>query len=214
MLPLLSALGSASCRCLRNQQPLTLGSLVVVPIQRMHLHQLLHRLTLLSRSGQASARVAFSSSTDQKRGKDAAAGEAGQQQQQRRAKASKEGEEGELEEVTEVILKEIPEAKIHWEYQQPSASARVYDLKPIKIKCKEGRTYMWCACGLSRNQPFCDGTHRFTQLGATLKPLPWTCKQTGYYWFCNCKRSAKRVFCDGTHVELKSDPNLVTTVKH
>ena len=116
--------------------------------------------------------------------------------------------------MTDVIIKDIPEAKIHWEYQQSCESARVYDRKPIRIKCKEGRMYMWCACGLSRNQPFCDGTHKIEQLGAKLKPLPWKCHKTGMYWFCNCKHSGKKVFCDGTHLKLAKDPNIIPTVKH
>lgn len=116
--------------------------------------------------------------------------------------------------MSEVILKEIPDSLIHWEYQQSNETARVYDKKPIRIKCKEGRMYMWCSCGHSRNQPFCDGTHKIAQFHITLKPIPWSCKKTGYYWFCNCKKSGKKVFCDGTHVDLKSDPNIFSTVKY
>lgn len=122
------------------------------------------------------------------------------------------GEE-KLEEVTEVILKEIPDSKIHWEYQQSNETAIVYDRKPIRIKCKEGRIYMWCACGMSRNQPFCDGTHKIIQFNISLKPIPWSCRKTGYYWFCNCKKSGKKVFCDGTHIQLQEDPSVNPTIK-
>ena len=31
---------------------------------------------------------------------------------------------------------------------------------PIKVRLEAGKTYYWCACGLSRNQPWCDGSHR------------------------------------------------------
>jgi len=29
------------------------------------------------------------------------------------------------------------------------------------------RTYLWCTCGMSKNQPFCDGSHAKTEF----KPL-------------------------------------------
>ena len=31
---------------------------------------------------------------------------------------------------------------------------------PFKVKVEKGKTYFWCACGLSKAQPFCDGSHR------------------------------------------------------
>ena len=133
---------------------------------------------------------------------------------QRDSEAKQQQQEEQLEEVADVILKEIPDSRIHWEYQQSSEAARVYDKKPIRIKCKEGRMYMWCSCGNSRSQPFCDGTHRHVQFGTTLKPVPWACKKTGYYWFCNCKKTGKKVFCDGTHLQLMQDPNVTPIIKH
>ena len=29
------------------------------------------------------------------------------------------------------------------------------------------KTYLWCTCGMSKNQPFCDGSHAKTEF----KPL-------------------------------------------
>ena len=29
---------------------------------------------------------------------------------------------------------------------------------PYQAKVKAGRTYYWCSCGRSANQPLCDGT--------------------------------------------------------
>lgn len=46
-------------------------------------------------------------------------------------------------EIPEVILKEVPDAKNHWEYQQSSVNAQVFDRKPVKVKCNEGKIYMW-----------------------------------------------------------------------
>jgi len=33
---------------------------------------------------------------------------------------------------------------------------------PLKVSLEEGRKYFWCACGLSKNQPFCDESHKNT----------------------------------------------------
>jgi len=27
------------------------------------------------------------------------------------------------------------------------------------VEVEEGKTYYWCSCGKSKNQPFCDGSH-------------------------------------------------------
>ena len=35
--------------------------------------------------------------------------------------------------------------------------------RPYEIKASNGETFHICACGLSRNKPFCDGSHRRTQ---------------------------------------------------
>ncbi len=29
---------------------------------------------------------------------------------------------------------------------------------PIKVAVEAGKTYYWCTCGMSKNQPFCDGS--------------------------------------------------------
>jgi CDGSH-type Zn-finger protein len=31
---------------------------------------------------------------------------------------------------------------------------------PSGVELKAGKTYLWCACGLSGNQPFCDSSHK------------------------------------------------------
>jgi CDGSH-type Zn-finger protein len=66
---------------------------------------------------------------------------------------------------------------------------------PIEASVEAGRSYWWCACGQSRNQPFCDGSHK----GSTFVPLEYRAAQTGKVWFCGCKHSANPPLCDGTH---------------
>ena len=31
--------------------------------------------------------------------------------------------------------------------------------EPIAVDVTQGKTYAWGACGKSKNQPFCDGSH-------------------------------------------------------
>jgi CDGSH-type Zn-finger protein len=33
---------------------------------------------------------------------------------------------------------------------------------PIPVEVEAGKTYWWCACGRSKAQPFCDGSHKVT----------------------------------------------------
>ena len=65
---------------------------------------------------------------------------------------------------------------------------------PHFIDVIEVETYAWCACGLSRNQPFCDGSHK----GSDVKPLTYTAGVSCKVVFCGCKTSAWAPICDGT----------------
>ncbi len=58
--------------------------------------------------------------------------------------------------------------------------------------------YWWCACGLSKRQPFCDGSHK----GGEFLPTKFTLTAPERKWLCGCKRSAAAPFCDGTHKSL------------
>ncbi len=72
--------------------------------------------------------------------------------------------------------------------------------EPYKIDLLAGYRYAWCACGLSKSQPFCDGSHTSTKTG--IKPHVWTQEKDQTVFFCGCKRSKKAPFCDGTHKSL------------
>ena len=41
--------------------------------------------------------------------------------------------------------------------------------EPIPIKVEAGKSYWWCACGRSKAQPFCDGSHK----GTPFAPQEW-----------------------------------------
>ena len=38
--------------------------------------------------------------------------------------------------------------------------------QPIPVKVEAGKSYWWCACGRSKKQPFCDGSHKVTAFHA------------------------------------------------
>ncbi|MGQ0593187.1 MAG: CDGSH iron-sulfur domain-containing protein [Gammaproteobacteria bacterium] len=56
-------------------------------------------------------------------------------------------------------------------------------------------TYYWCACGRSRNQPFCDGSHQ----GTAFTPVQFTVDERKKLWLCGCKHTGTAPYCDGTH---------------
>ncbi|MEM9722492.1 MAG: sterol desaturase family protein [Bacteroidota bacterium] len=70
--------------------------------------------------------------------------------------------------------------------------------EPIMVVVEPG-THLFCQCGFSQNQPFCDGAHH----GTKYKPLVFEVKQQRKLKLCNCKHTKKGPFCDNSHLELK-----------
>ena len=69
---------------------------------------------------------------------------------------------------------------------------------PYPVNVEAGKTYAWCACGGSKGQPFCDGSHKGTGMSPTMFKAP----TTGTVYFCGCKHSKAGATCDGTHKTL------------
>jgi len=69
---------------------------------------------------------------------------------------------------------------------------------PYSLTAEAGREYWWCACGRSKSQPLCDGSHR----GSGMTPLSFRPAQDGEVWLCGCKQTGGKPFCDGTHNKL------------
>ena len=65
---------------------------------------------------------------------------------------------------------------------------------PIEVEVTEGKSYYWCVCGLSEKKPFCDGSHKLTELS----PLKYTADSTKTLVMCGCSNSEQLPYCDGT----------------
>ena len=65
---------------------------------------------------------------------------------------------------------------------------------PLEVTVESGKTYWWCACGQSKQQPFCDGSHK----GTEFTPLRYKAIETGTKLFCVCKQTANPPFCQGS----------------
>ncbi|MCP5305522.1 MAG: CDGSH iron-sulfur domain-containing protein [Chromatiaceae bacterium] len=81
------------------------------------------------------------------------------------------------------------------------SKAYIADTKPQAVALKAGETVWWCACGRSKQQPFCDGSHE----GTGIEPLAFTADKDDRYFFCLCKRTAKPPLCDGSHKQVTQE---------
>ncbi len=70
--------------------------------------------------------------------------------------------------------------------------------KPYLTTLQAGRTYLWCSCGRSQKQPFCDGSHK----GTGFEPRHFVAERTEEVLLRGCKRTSGAPFCDGAHTNL------------
>ncbi|RXJ73976.1 hypothetical protein CS022_06805 [Veronia nyctiphanis] len=77
----------------------------------------------------------------------------------------------------------------------------VADNKSVRVDLVQGNDYYFCACGRSKSQPFCDGSHT----GTSLSPLHFKAERTGPAFLCQCKATGRAPFCDGSHSRYTED---------
>jgi mannose-6-phosphate isomerase-like protein (cupin superfamily)/CDGSH-type Zn-finger protein len=80
--------------------------------------------------------------------------------------------------------------------------------KGYYYEVKAGKRYLWCSCGRSKSQPFCDSSH----VGTDFLPIAFRAERDEDVIFCGCKQTGTGPFCDGAHSNLPGgyltdDPN-------
>ncbi len=70
---------------------------------------------------------------------------------------------------------------------------------PYKIDIEADKNYAWCTCGKSDKQPFCDGSHKPTNM----RPKVVKFEEAKTVFWCGCKHTTNELgLCDGTHKSL------------
>ncbi len=71
---------------------------------------------------------------------------------------------------------------------------------PLTIELTPGN-YLWCACGKTQKEPFCDGSHK----GTDKAPHPFKIILKRKYIICNCQLTGNPPFCDGVCRRIKGN---------
>ena len=81
---------------------------------------------------------------------------------------------------------------------------------PIAVEVEKDKSYYWCACGLSKKQPFCDGSHRETKF----RPIPYKAEETQKKFFVYVSKQIVSLFVmDLTIKSNIENKNLLITLK-
>ena len=76
--------------------------------------------------------------------------------------------------------------------------AKAAGTTPNIIELEEGKTYAWCACGKSENQPRCNGAHADSEF----TPNVFKAEKSKDTAICMCKQTKNPPYCDGSHMNL------------
>ena len=58
----------------------------------------------------------------------------------------------------------------------------------IAVEVEKDKSYYWCSCGKSAKQPFCDGSHKATEI----TPIAYKADETKKMYLCACRQSNKQ----------------------
>ncbi|MFT5195936.1 MAG: CDGSH-type Zn-finger protein, partial [Candidatus Promineifilaceae bacterium] len=72
---------------------------------------------------------------------------------------------------------------------------------PIPVDLEKDKEYYFCACGRSKSQPFCDGSHA----GTGFTPKQFVAEESSTAYLCACKHTGNPPFCDGTHKQFSAE---------
>jgi CDGSH-type Zn-finger protein len=81
------------------------------------------------------------------------------------------------------------------EFEIKMSKGIIAQKSPLSAELEAGKSYFWCACGRSKSQPFCDGSHK----GTGFSPVKYEAPKLEKVFFCCCKQTSNPPFCDGTH---------------
>ena len=76
--------------------------------------------------------------------------------------------------------------------------AKVAGKAPLGVDAVKGKNYAWCTCGLSDNQPYCNGSHK----GTSFAPKICVEDEDKKVFLCTCKQTSNPPYCDGSHAKL------------
>lgn len=96
-----------------------------------------------------------------------------------------------------IVRSAKPHSELSPQYERGDTTLPV----PTILHLEAGKKYLYCQCGYSRTQPFCDGSHQ----GSKFKPIVFSVKRDKKVKLCNCKLSKAGPFCDGSHIEMEQD---------
>ena len=75
---------------------------------------------------------------------------------------------------------------------------KIAQREPCVVEVEAGKKYLWCRCGKSATQPFCDNAHK----GSGMTPVVFTAEKSETVYLCGCKQTGSEPFCDDTHLSL------------
>ncbi len=101
--------------------------------------------------------------------------------------------------------KEIKHSELATKESQEKVPCIAKIAKPhlLRWKLEPNKTYLYCTCGYSNTQPFCDKTCDTSKDIKGWKPIEFKVTVEQTFWsLCGCKRSKSEPFCDGSHNTL------------